>query len=119
MKHKKVKTLLITGIVTALSQGGISYAEKSESELKAQAKITEQQAAAIAVQKVPGGTIKDKEIEEENGKLVWSFDFAVPGTKDITEVQVDAKTGAVVEVKNETPKQQAEEKDEKDKEQAK
>jgi hypothetical protein len=41
---------------------------------------------------------------------VWSFDIAAPGTRDITEVQVDAVTGAIVSVETETPAQQAAEK---------
>ena len=49
-------------------------------------------AEATALAKVPGGTIVKTDLEEEDGRLVWSFDIATPGTRDITEVQVDAKT---------------------------
>ena len=65
------------------------------------------QAERIALARVPHGTIKSAEIENERGKLVWSFDLATPGTPDITEVLVDAKTGAIVTVNKETPAQQA------------
>jgi len=109
MKHKNVRALLITGIVVALSQAGIGWAEKTEAQLKALAKITEEQATAIALQRVPGATVKDKELEEEKGKVIWSFDLATAGSADITEVAVDAMTGAVVEVKKETPKDQKKE----------
>ena len=109
MKHKNVRTLLITGIVVALSQAGIGWAEKTEAQLKALAKITEEQATAIALQRVPGATVKDKELEDEKGKVIWSFDLATAGSADITEVAVDAMTGAVVEVKKETPKDQKKE----------
>ncbi len=51
--------------------------------------------------------MKEGELEEENGKLVWSFDIARPGTRNITEVQVDAITGKVVSTKIETPKHEA------------
>jgi hypothetical protein len=37
--------------------------------------------------------------------------MATPGTKDITEVQVNAKTGAVVAVEIETPEDEKKEKD--------
>lgn len=37
--------------------------------------------------------MKEAELEEELGKLVWSFDIARPGTRNITEVLVDAITG--------------------------
>ena len=109
MKHKNVRTLLIAGIVAALSQAGIGWAEKTEAQLKALAKITEEQATAIALKRVPGATVKEKELEEEKGKLIWSFDLATAGSPDVTEVAVDAITGAIVEVKKETPKDQQKE----------
>ena len=55
----------------------------------------------------PHGTIKSAEIENERGKLVWSFDISTPGTRDITEVLVDANTGTIVSVARETLEQQA------------
>jgi len=110
MTHKNVRTLLITGIVAALSQAGIGWAEKTEAQLKALAKITEEQATAIALQRVPGATVKEKaDLEEEKGKLIWSFDLATAGSPDVTEVAVDAITGAIVEVKKETPEDQQKE----------
>jgi hypothetical protein len=74
----------------------------SAAKLEAQAKITKAEAEKIALAKVPGGTIKEGGIEEEKDKVIWSFDIATPGTKDITEVQVDAMTGAVVDIAKET-----------------
>jgi len=72
--------------------------EPTQAELTKQAKITKQTAIATALKRVPNGTIKDSEIENEGGKLIWSFDVATPGTKDITEVNVDAMTGAIIAV---------------------
>ena len=83
----------------------------SQQELAAQAKITKDEATKIALNRVPGGTVKECEIENENGKLVWSFDLATQGTQDITEVQVDALTGAIVSVEKETPADQKKEKE--------
>jgi uncharacterized membrane protein YkoI len=48
-------------------------------------------------------------LEKEHGRLVWSFDIAQPSTQDITEVQVDAKTGQVVSIEKETPAKEAKE----------
>jgi hypothetical protein len=87
--------------------------EKSPAELKSKAKITQDQAQQIALAKAPGGTLKSGELEEEKGKLIWSFDIAVPNSKDTTEVAVDAITGDVVSVQKETPAQEAKEKKEK------
>jgi uncharacterized membrane protein YkoI len=47
--------------------------------------------------------LKEAEIEKEKGKLIWSFDLATPGTKDITEVTVDAITGEIASVETEKP----------------
>ena len=88
--------------------------EKSEREeaakLEAQAKVNRADAEKAALAKVPGGTIKEGEIEKEKGKLIWSFDVATPGTKDITEVHVDAMTGEVLGMEKETVKDEGKEK---------
>ena len=60
---------------------------------------------------MPGGLVKEAELEKEKGKLIWSFDIATEGSKDITEIAVDAKTGDVVSVDKETPADQAKEKE--------
>jgi len=49
------------------------------------------------------------ELEKEHGKLIWSFDIAQVGSKNITEVQVDAKTGKIVSTKTETPDKERQE----------
>ena len=85
-------------------------AKDKESKLGAKAKISKKEAKKIALAKVPHGKIKEAELEEENGKLVWSFDIATPHSKDITEVQVNAVTGEIVSVEKETPADQKKEK---------
>jgi hypothetical protein len=108
----KLRNIIYSGMVIGLLAGCAS--EKGEREetarLQAQAKISKADAQKIALAKVPGGTIKEGEIEKEKGKLIWSFDIATPGTKDITEVAVDAITGEVVAVDKETPADEAREK---------
>jgi Peptidase propeptide and YPEB domain len=76
-------------------------------ELARAARITRTQAEHIALAKVPHGRISAAELEREHGKLIWSFDIAKPGTRDISEVQVDAKSGQIVSIKSETPEDQA------------
>jgi uncharacterized membrane protein YkoI len=112
----KLNTIICSAVAVGLvglfagcaSEGG----ERTESmaKLQAEAKVSKADAEKSALAKVPGGTIKDGELEKEKGKLIWSFDIAMPGTKDITEVAVDAITGAVVAVDKETPAQQEAEK---------
>ena len=84
-------------------------AVESPAALQAQAKVTEADAKATALAKVPNGTVKSSGLEKEHGTLVWSFDIVQPTTQDITEVQVDAKTGKIASVKKETPAQEAKE----------
>lgn len=84
--------------------------EKEGDEEKTPAtKISKEVAQVTALAKVPGGTIKDGELEKEKGKWIWSFDIALPDSKDIKEVAVDAMTGEVLAVDIETPADQAKE----------
>ena len=99
---------LINGSIIALALSASSipfnlWAEQSEAELLKQARITKHQAKQIALAKVKHGTIKSAELEKENGVLIWSFDIARPGKKDVTEVWVDATTGKIAAVNVETP----------------
>lgn len=98
MKPKTfICSLAATGLLLALTYGCAT----SQAKLESQAKISKADAQQIALAKVPGGTVKESELEKEKGKLVWSFDIATPGTKQITEVQVDAITGDVVGIEKE------------------
>lgn len=77
--------------------------------LMAKAKITRAQAEQTALKQAPNGKVKEGELEKEGGRLIWSFDIATSGTKNITEVQVDARTGKVVSKTIETPAKEAHE----------
>jgi len=83
--------------------------EETQAQLQAEAKVTKADAEKTALAKVPNGTISASELEKEHGKLIWSFDIAMPQSKNITEVQVDAITGKIASVQVETPKDQANE----------
>jgi len=103
---KKVKTmkiqlslclLLVTGLIAGC-------ATEKESTLQAQAKISKADAQATALAKFPNATVKDCELEREHGRIIWSFALNTPDSKDITEVNVDATTGSVVNVEHEKAK---------------
>ncbi len=104
MRYPFLSLLLLAFVSSAFAQ------KSSQAELQEKAKVTKQQATAAALAKVPGGIIKESELEREHGKLVWSFDIASPGTKNITEIQVDALTGEVISQQIETPKHESAEK---------
>src|SRR5258705_150188 len=89
-------SLLVIGLIAGVSS--LAAAKDKENKLEDKAKITKVEAEKIALAKVPDGKIVEGGLEEEGGKLIWSFDIARPGTKDITEVHVDAIIGKVINV---------------------
>ena len=86
-----------------------SYKKEVPAKLAAKAKIAEATAAATALAKVPGGKIESVELEEEDGKLIYSYDIKVAGKKGIEEIQVDAMTGAIAKAEHEDPATEAKE----------
>jgi hypothetical protein len=106
---KKLCCLTILIVVISPCAIGLQAVDETQAMLHARAKISEAKAREIASAKVPSGTIKSAELEEENGKLIYSFDISTPGTSNITEVAVDAITSNVVNVSVETPKDQIKE----------
>jgi uncharacterized membrane protein YkoI len=97
-------------LVTGSTAPVLATSRETQAQLQAEAKVTQAAAEKTALTKVPNGKIKSGELEMEHGKLVWSFDISMPHSKNITEVQVDAKTGKIAAVELETPKNQAKEK---------
>ena len=77
--------------------------------LLARARVTPDSARRLAVAQVANGVIDEEEIEEEHGKLVYSFDITVRGRRGVEEVQIDALSGAMVSHEHETPRQAARE----------
>lgn len=101
---------VITGVLAlGLSAPLVSAAGGSQGAWKAQAKVSETDARALALAKVLGGTVQSAELENEHGILIWSFDIKALTSPNIIEVQVDAKTGHIVSKKTESPAEQAKE----------
>ncbi len=104
---KTTHALMTIVLAASLMLGFLGCASsKSQAELQARAKISQAEAQRIALEREPEGIVKEVELEEEHGKLVWSFDLGKPGTKDITEIHVDAITGAIVLVEQENEEQE-------------
>lgn len=59
-----------------------------------EAKITMEQAKAIALKRVPG-VITDEDLEKERGRLQYAFDIKSADGK-VFDVEVDAKTGKII-----------------------
>jgi uncharacterized membrane protein YkoI len=108
MENKINHIMKYKNIVAGLAAGLVALAVAGCATEKSQAKITKEQAEQTALAKAPGGTIKEAELEKEKDKLIWSFDIS--GSPGVTEVNVDAITGEVVGVENESPGKEAKEK---------
>src|SRR5665213_3847228 len=78
--------------------------------LAKKALIPLKQARATAMSKVPKGVIRAQEIEEENGRLIYSFDLKVKGIAGIEEVNVNAMSGDFVNSEHEGAGAEAKEK---------
>ena len=100
---------MVLPAIAALAAASAAVAAPTQKELMKQATITKSQAEKIAINKVRGAKIQSEELENEHGALVWSFDLVKSGTKNVTEVLVNAKTGRIVSVTKETPSDQARE----------
>jgi uncharacterized membrane protein YkoI len=111
----KIKTIVCSALTAALlagcctEKGEAKHKEAKQAKLMAEAKISKEAAQQTALAKVPNGTVKECEIEKEKGKLIWSFGFNTPDSKDITEVDVDAVTGDVISVEKESAESEAKE----------
>lgn len=104
-----IAALLLAAPVLLSAQQAPAVKVTAKPALLAKAKVTADSAEAIALAKVPNGTIAEGELEVEHHRLIWSFDVKVPGQPGITEVNVDAKTAAVVGVSHEGPADEARE----------
>lgn len=97
-----------TKVETKTTVKHVRQVEPSQADLQKLTKITMVEARAIALKKAPG-TIKSEELENEHGKLIYSFDISTGGT-GITEVNVDAINGKIIAVQKENAAKEAAEK---------
>jgi hypothetical protein len=75
--------------------------EEDRPGLLAQATVRPEAALQTARARVPGGQLREAEIEMKRNRLVYSFEFTVQGQRGSREVNVDARTGEVISVKQE------------------
>jgi hypothetical protein len=77
--------------------------------LAKEAKISLETARSTALARVRHGVVRSEELEREHGKLIYSFDIAMPGKSGIQEVNVSAVTGKVLGVHHESAKDERKE----------
>ncbi len=107
-----MRTLTMAAVLTALvAVAGVAQTQRPRhrrevpARLLREAKVSEDSALKVAQARIPSGTVKALELENENGSLIWSWDFTVPNRPGTYEVHVDAKTGALVgRVEHEMPR---------------
>jgi uncharacterized membrane protein YkoI len=92
-------------LVPAASQAGAI-----KGSLIKQASVTRSEAQNIALSQVQEGKVLHTDLRKEHGKLIWFFDVSRPHTKNITAVQVDAKSGNVLSLSVHPATQQSHEK---------
>ena len=117
MKTSIKQTLIAAGLLAAAGAAfaqAPAYKRDLPAKLVKQAKIAEADAAKTALTKAPTGEIRAVELENEGGRLIYSYELKVPGKSGIEEVNVNAKTGKIVNTEHESAaSEQAEEKSEK------
>ena len=74
-------------------QGTVQVADDAPDK-RALARVTHEQAAETAVAALPGATVQDTDLEEEDGFLVYEVDLLLD--RQEYEVFVDAGSGAVL-----------------------
>ena len=108
MKTRTTTLAMATMLMTSAAFGQGVPMKEEKPGLLSRAKVTRDAATAAARTKIPKGQIISAEIEEEHGKLIYSFDIKTAGKSGIDEVNVDATSGAV-RVQHETPRDEAKE----------
>lgn len=96
MKAVGIITAGIVGLLIAL--GSSAWADDKEgkiTDLVKDAKVTIDQAIKTASEKVPG-TVVEAELEKKHGKTVWEVEV-LGADGNVTEVHIDAATGAVID----------------------
>lgn len=98
MKRAKILAAVIYGMLVVGTIAFVHYPDLVADEV--QAKIGADQARETALRAVPG-MVKDSELETEHGRLIYSFEIKRPGERGITEVNVSAMNGSIVDIHRE------------------
>ena len=103
------RTTLAVAILGSVLLTPVETIAAPDASLLSHPEVSEAAARATALAQGKGGRVQSAELEREAGRVVWSFDIERPGSKNVTEVLVDATTGRIVSKKQETPAEQAKE----------
>lgn len=114
MKRISIFLLCLLALTTTALAGTEQVkSEESKITLDKLTKISAKTAQSLALQKAPGKVL-ESDLEVENGLLLYSYDIQTNDHR-IMEVQINAKNGLVVIVKEENPAKEKMEKKESEK----
>jgi hypothetical protein len=80
-----------------------SYKREVPAALLRQAKVSEDSALKVASARIRGGQVQALELENENGKLMWSWEFKIAGRPGVFECNVSALDASIIGVEHEMP----------------
>jgi uncharacterized membrane protein YkoI len=99
-----VGAIIAAASTTLAAQGTApTYKRDLPAALVKQATVSEANAAKTVAARLPNGRIQAVELENEGGRLIYSYEVKVPGRSGIEEINVNARTGAVVNTEHESP----------------
>jgi uncharacterized membrane protein YkoI len=94
--------IIAAASTTLAAQGATpTYKRDLPAALVKQATVSEANAAKTVAARLPNGRIQAVELENEGGRLIYSYEVKVPGRSGIEEINVNAKTGVVVNTEHE------------------
>lgn len=102
MEEKIMKAKMIISSICGLALAtGIYFSAQAnnQAELQARAKLSQADAEKIALGRV-AGQVTEAELEEEKGKVIWSIEVTTSETS-VSDVEIDANTGDILEVEAE------------------
>ena len=103
MRRAKILAAVIYGTLVMATMAFVHFPDLQASDAQehaARARITAEQARDAALRAVPGA-VKASELEREHGRLVYSLEIVRPGERRITEVNVSAMDGSIVNIHRE------------------
>ncbi|MEO5954650.1 MAG: PepSY domain-containing protein [Nitrospiraceae bacterium] len=96
MRTLGIIATVVVGFLFAISPNAWADDKKAKvTDLAKDAKVTIDQAIKTASEKVPG-TVVEAELEKKHGKTVWEVEV-LGADGNVTEVHIDAATGAVID----------------------
>ncbi len=93
------RCLMVFGASLVIAHG-VSAQQVAGPEGRLKTRVTPDSARAVALARVPRGTVQASQLRLERGVLVYIYDVSVPGKEGLEELQVSAANAEVVSVRH-------------------